>query len=186
MKKSIFVLLLIGCTSLTAQSIWKADKSHSKVAFAIEHLKISEISGHFSDFDIEAKADSTFANPVFNVEIKTASINTDNSARDNHLRSDDFFGAETHPTISFKSTSYEKSGDKTFKLNGELSIHGITRPITLNGKVNGIITDPRSKKLRAGLKLTGTIDRLAFKVGDDTPTLGSEIEITINLEMAQR
>ena len=73
-----------------------------------------------------------------------------------------------------------------FKLTGDLTMHGVTKPVTLEGKLNGIITDQRSNKLKAGLKLTGTIDRLAYKVGGDTPTLGDEVEMTINLEMAQQ
>jgi len=120
------------------------------------------------------------------VEIQTASIDTDNERRDGHLKSADFFDAEKFPAISFKSTGYEKTGDKTFTLTGNLTMHGVTKPITLEGKVNGIITDQRSNKLKAGLKLTGTVNRLEFGVGGDTPTLGDDVEMTINLEMAQQ
>ncbi len=186
MKKSIFILSFIFCATITAQSTWKADNSHSKVGFAITHLMISEVEGHFGEFDIQATADDAFSTPDFTVEIKTASIDTDNERRDGHLKSDDYFAAETHPSITFKTTSFEKTGDKTFKLVGDLMMHGVTKPVTLEGKLNGIITDQRSQKLKAGLKLTGTLDRLAFGVGSDTPTLGDEVEMTINLEMAQQ
>ncbi|MBM1105782.1 YceI family protein [Aurantibacter crassamenti] len=186
MKKTIFTVLFIACATLSAQSEWKADTSHSKVGFAITHLMISEVEGHFSDFEITATADDVFSEPSFNVSIKTASIDTDNERRDNHLRNADFFDAPVNPTITFNSTSFEKTGDKTFKLNGELSMHGITKPVTLEGKLNGIITDQRSKKFKAGLKLTGTVNRLDFKVGDDTATLGNDVELTIHLEMAQQ
>ena len=186
MKKSIFILSFIACATLTAQSTWKADNAHSKVGFAITHLMISEVEGHFGEFDIQATADDAFSNPDFTVEIKTASIDTDNERRDDHLKSDDYFAAETHPSITFKTTSFEKTGDKTFKLVGDLMMHGVTKPVTLEGKLNGIITDQRSQKLKAGLKLTGAVDRLAFGVGSDTPTLGDEVEMTINLEMAQQ
>lgn len=140
---------------------------------------ISEVEGHFGEFDITATADEAFSEPDFTVDLKTASIDTDNAKRDDHLRSADFFEADTHPTISFKSTSFEKTGDKTFKLNGDLTMHGVTKPVTLEGKLNGIITDQKSKKLKAGLKLTGTVDRLAFGVAGDTPTLGDEVDMTI-------
>ncbi|NJB70201.1 polyisoprenoid-binding protein YceI [Saonia flava] len=186
MKNSMTVLVLLVCATLTAQSTWKSDGAHSRVGFDIAHLMISEVSGSFGEFEITATADDKFGEPSFMVEIKTASINTENDRRDDHLRSADFFDAETYPSISFKSTSYEKTGEKTFKVKGDLTMHGVTNEITLDGKVNGIITDQRSKKLKAGLKLTGTVDRLAFKVGGDTPTLGDEVELTINLEMAQQ
>ncbi len=186
MKKLTFALLLFAGTALSAQSTWKVDNAHSKVGFSIAHLMISEVEGQFGDFDIQATADDAFSNPDFSVDIKTASINTGNDRRDEHLRSADFFDATTHPSISFKTTSLEKTGDKTFKLTGDFTMHGVTKSITLDGKLNGIITDQRSQKLKAGLKLTGALDRLAFGVGSDTPTLGDEVGLTINLEMAQQ
>lgn len=187
MKRTIFILSFIACAAVTAQSTWKADNAHSKVSFDITHLMISEVDGHFGEFDITATADESFSNPDFTVEIKTASIDTDNEKRDNHLRSEDFFNAEAHPTISFKTTSYEKTGDKTFKLTGDLNMHGTTKPVTLEGKLNGIITDQRSGKLKAGLKLTGTIDRNDFGVGSTKQfPVGDEVDMTINLEMAQQ
>lgn len=186
MKKTIIALALLTGLFATAQSSWKSDRAHSKVGFAITHLMISEVEGHFSDFDITATASDTFGDAEFTVDIKTTSIDTDNGRRDDHLRSADFFDAEKYPSITFKSTGYEKTGDKTFKLTGDLTMHGVTKPITLEGKVNGIITDQRSQKLKVGLKLTGTINRLDFGVGGETASLGNEVDLTINLEMAQQ
>jgi polyisoprenoid-binding protein YceI len=186
MKKVSLIFAFIACATLSAQSTWKADNAHSKVGFAITHLMIAEVEGHFGEFDITATADDAFSKPDFTVDIKTASIDTDNDRRNEHLRSADFFDAETHPAIAFKTTSFEKTGEKTFKLIGNLTMHGVTKPVTLEGKLNGIITDQRSKKLKAGLKLTGTVNRLEFGVGGDTPTLGDEVEMTINMEMAQQ
>ena len=187
MKKVAFILSFIACATLTAQSTWKADSAHSKVGFAISHLMISEVEGRFGEFNITATADDTFSEPSFDVEIKTASIDTENEKRDGHLKSDDFFAAETHPTITFKTTAFEKTGEKTFKLTGNLTMHGVTKPVSLEGKLNGIITDQRSQKLKAGLKLTGTIDRNDFGVGSakDFP-IGDDVEMTINVEMAQQ
>jgi len=186
MKKVIFILSFITCASIAAQSNWKADGAHSKVGFAITHLMISEVEGHFGEFEITANADEAFSEPNFAVEIKTASIDTDNERRDGHLKSDDFFAAETHPTITFKTTGFEKTGEKTFKLSGDLTIHGVTKVVTLEGKLNGIITDQRSQKLKAGLKLTGTINRKDFGVGSKPFPVGDEVEMTIHLEMAQQ
>ena len=186
MKKITLTLALMLGLVVSAQSTWKSDPAHSKVGFGITHLMISEIEGHFGEFDITATATDTFEDAEFTVDIKTTSIDTDNSRRNDHLRSDDFFAAEKYPSITFKTTGYEKTGDKTFKLMGDLTMHGTTKPVTLEGKVNGIITDQRSQKLKAGLKITGTVNRLEFGVGGDTPTLGDEVDLTINLEMAQQ
>lgn len=186
MRILITLLCFIAYTSLTAQSTWKADKAHSNINFAISHLVISEVTGNFGKFDIEATADEEFSNPNFTVSIKTASINTGNEKRDDHLRSDDFFGVETHPAIEFKTTSFENTGEKTFKLTGDLTMHGVTKPVTLEGKLNGIITDERSKKLKAGLKLTGEVDRKDFEIGGSLAPIGNEVDITINMEMAQQ
>lgn len=186
MKKIAYTLSFISCVTLTAQSTWKADGAHSKVGFAISHLMISEVEGHFGEFDITATADDAFSDPDFTVEIKTASIDTDNERRDTHLKSDDFFAAESHPAITFKTTALEKTGEKTFKLTGDLSMNGVTKPVNLEGKLNGIITDQRSQKLKAGLKLTGTIDRKDFGVGSKPFPVGDEVDMTINLEMAQQ
>ena len=186
MKKTLFTLAFLTTLMVAAQSTWKSDGAHSKVGFAITHLMISEVEGHFSEFDITATATDTFDDAEFSVDIKTVSIDTDNDRRDDHLRSPDFFDAEKYPSITFKSNRFEKTGDKTFKLTGDLTMHGVTKTVSLEGKVNGIITDQRSQKLKAGLKLTWTINRLEFGVGGDTASLGDDVEMTINLEMSQQ
>ena len=187
MKKILFILSLAVCSLATAQMTWKSDNAHTNMNFAISHLVISEVTGNFNEFDIEATADESFSNPDFKVTIQTASIDTDNERRDNHLKSEDFFEVEKYPTIEFKTTSIEKTGDNTFKLKGDLTMHGVTKPVTLDGKLNGIITDQRSQKLKAGLKFTGTLNREEFNIGTGTMApIGDEVSITINTEMAQQ
>jgi polyisoprenoid-binding protein YceI len=185
-KLSLFLSMVIVGTSIHAQSKWVSDNAHSKVGFGITHLMISEVEGSFGEFDITATASDDFDNATFVVNIKVASIDTDNSNRDNHLKSSDFFAAEEHPSITFKSTNFERTGDKTFKVGGDLNMHGVTKKVTLDGKINGIITDQRTQKLKVGLKLTGSVNRLEFGVGGNTPTLGEEVDIEINLELAQQ
>jgi polyisoprenoid-binding protein YceI len=165
---------------------WKADPAHSNINFSISHLAISEITGNFGEFNISATADESFSEPSFTVSIATKSIDTGVTRRDDHLRSDDFFAVETHPEMAFKSTSYAKTGDNTFKLVGDLSLHGITKPVTLEGTLNGIITDEKGQKLKAGLQLTGSINRKDFEVGMKDFPIGEEVEMVINLEMAQQ
>jgi polyisoprenoid-binding protein YceI len=186
MKKYIFCVALATGMTVSAQSTWKSDNAHTNMNFAISHLVISEVTGNFNEFDIEAKADEAFSKPDFNVTIQAASIDTDNERRDTHLKSEDFFEVEKYPTIMFKTTSYEKTGENTFKLTGDLTMHGVTKPVTLDGKLNGIITDERSQKLKAGLKLTGTVQRADFNVGGSGMPIGDEVAITITTEIAQQ
>ncbi len=186
MKKNLSLVALVFCSILSAQSTWKADKAHSKIGFDITHLLISEVDGNFDEFEISATADDTFMNPSFDVSINTASVDTDNERRDGHLKSADFFDVETYPTMTFKTTSVEKTGDNTFNMTGDLTIHGVTKSVTLEGKVNGVITDQRSQKLKAGLKITGTINRIDFGVGEESAAVGNDVDLTINLEMAQQ
>lgn len=186
MKQSLFALLLMGCLTISAQSTWKVDKSHSGINFTVTHLLISEVTGSFGTFEIEATADDAFSSPAFNVTIQTASIDTGNERRDGDLKGDGWFGAETYPNIEFKSTGVEKTGDNTFKLTGDFTMHGVTKSMTLDGKLNGIITDRRSQKLKAGLKFTGMLKRSDFSVGGSMAPVSDKVEITINLEMAQQ
>ena len=171
---------------VSAQSSWKSDRAHSKIGFAINHMMIAEVEGHFSDFEVNANASDTFGDASFEVTIKATSVNTDIQRRDDHLRSADFFEVEKYPEIVFKSTAYEKTGVNTFKVTGDLSMHGVTKAVTLDGRVNGVITDQRSQKLKAGLKLTGSFNRLDFGVGSDNASLGKEVRLTVHLEMNQQ
>lgn len=186
MKRILTTLFFMAALAVSAQSSWKADKAHSNMNFAISHLVISEVTGRFNDFEIDAQADESFGSPDFNVSIQTASIDTQNTRRDDHLKSEDFFEVESYPTITFKSKSIEKTGDNTFRINGDLSMHGVTKPVTLDGKLNGIITDERSQKLKAGLKITGVVKRSDFNIGGSVAPIGDEVAITINTEMAQQ
>jgi polyisoprenoid-binding protein YceI len=186
MKKLLFVLFFVACLTASAQSTWKVDAAHSNINFTVTHLLISEVTGNFGTFEIEAMADDAFSNPTFNVTIESASIDTGNERRDGDLRSEGWFGAEAYPKIEFKSTAVEKTGDKTFKLTGDFTMHGVTKSIELNSKLNGIITDRRSEKLKAGLKFTTTLKRSDFGVGGSMAPVSDDVEININLEMVQQ
>jgi len=187
MKKLMFACcsLLAGLT-LNAQSEWVADKAHTSVQFEITHLMISTVTGKFDDFEITASADDSFGAPNFAATIQIPSVNTDNERRDTHLRSADFFDAETFPEMTFVTTSVQSTGENTFDLTGDLTMRGVTKPVTLSGKVTGMITDRRSQKLKAGVRLSTTINRKDYNVGTEMGMVGDEVEITIRMEMAQQ
>lgn len=116
---------------------WTLDPAHSELTFKVKHMMISNIKGNFTDFTAEIDAeDDSFANAKTTATIQTASISTHNTDRDNHLRSAEFFNAEANPTITFESSALNN------EVTGNLTINGITKPVTLDVDFNGINVDP--------------------------------------------
>lgn len=141
---------------------WKIDTTHSEVQFKVKHLMITTVTGYFKKFDlnVETGADdfSTVKKIDFTADID--SIDTNNAQRDTHLKSADFFNAEEHTQLRFVGTKYEVKGDEA-KLEGELTIRGITKPIVLNVEHGGIVVDPYGQ-VKAGFTVSGKISRKEF------------------------
>ncbi len=189
MKKTAIILsLFFLATAFTTVSIWKNDKAHSQLAFTVTHLGVSDVSGTFNDFDVTVQsAKPDFSDAVFTLTAKVASIDTRVQMRNDHLKSADFFDAEKYPELSFKSTSLTKAGKNTYKLTGDLSIHGVTKQVTMNLVYRGVVENPMSKKQTAGFQLTGTIKRSDFGVGPKfpAPMVSDEVRIKADGEFAQ-
>ena len=188
MKKiSIFAAGLLLSASAFAQT-WSIDKAHSRVGFGITHLTINEIQGDFKTFDgkiTASKADFSDAAIEFSADIN--SINTEVEARDKHLKSADFFDAANNPTLSFKSTSFKKEKGKDYKVTGNLTMHGVTKPVTLNAVLVGTATNPMSKKEMAGFRISGVVKRSDFGIGASMPEamLSENVEIKANTEFSK-
>lgn len=182
----LFTSLLLILISINgfSQEKWSVDVSHSSVNFAVSHLVISETTGSFDAFTIDAATQANFENPVFTVAIETASINTKNEGRDKHLRANDFFDAKQYPTITFKQKSFKKLVGKNIEVTGDLTIKGITKPVILKGKINGVVKNKYGTK--AGLKLVTVIKRTDFNIGGSGGSIGEEVTLTINLEMNKK
>lgn len=143
-------------------TIWKADPTHSEVTFKVRHLMISSVKGEFKTFDAEIKSDSNdFSNAKVTAKIETDSIFTNNSDRDNHLRSADFFDAEKYPEITFEGTSFEKLDEDNYQLKGDLTINGVTKKVNFEVDFGGIAQDPYGNT-KAGFTLAGKINRTDF------------------------
>ena len=185
MKKLVTLAVALVFTAAAYAQTWTVDKAHAKIGFNITHLSLSEVEGQFRNFDASitsSKAD--FSDAVFTFTAQTASVFTDNDKRDEHLKSPDFFDATKNPTITFTSTSFKKTTGKSFKLTGNLTMHGVTKTVTFNGTYSGPAEHPMSKKMTAGFKITGKVKRTDFGISKDTPSamLSDEVEITANGE----
>jgi len=192
--RSVKVLLsvfLLSFTILSAQSSWIFDKPHSKIGFSVTHLVITEVEGNFLEFDGVVKAgNDNFKNTTVNLKIKIASIDTDISARDKHLRSPDFFDAEKYPYAKFKSKSFNMIGDKKFKMVGDLTIKDVTKEIVFDVHHRGTVVGPMGKK-RAGFKISGEINRFDFnlkwnKTVEAGPIVDKKIKLIMNIELIKK
>jgi polyisoprenoid-binding protein YceI len=181
---------LLAVSSLAlSQSGWKLDKNHSSIGFSVKHLVISTVSGNFKDFDITlTTAKDDFSDAAVQAVIKTASINTDNTARDNHLKSDDFFNAEKFPEIKFTSTSFEKVGEGKYKIAGDLTIRDVTKRVVFDAVYNGSIKTPWGNTAMSWTA-AAVINRFDYNLKWNKALesggliAGQDVTITINLEM---
>ncbi len=137
---------------------WAVDPSHSRVEFQVKHLGIATVRGHFAAFEgtLEIGEDLESAKAYGTVDV--ASVNTNEDKRDTHLRSADFFDAEQHAQIKFASRSITPVDDENFEVNGELTLHGETREVTLKAEITGTEQDPWGND-RVGLEVTGQLNR---------------------------
>lgn len=190
MKKILFVITaLVALTAFTVlDPVWKNDPPHSQLGFTVKHLGIADVSGVFNDFEVTVKSSKPdFSDAVFELTAKTASIDTRVEARNNHLMSPDFFDVEKFPTLHFRSTAVKSQGNKKFKLVGDLTLHGITKEVTMLLEHTGTIENPMSKKPTAGFQVTGTINRSDFNLGNGfpPPMISNEVRIKADGEFSQ-
>jgi polyisoprenoid-binding protein YceI len=188
MKKLIFAVILFVHASVSAQTTtWKNDKMHSKLTFTVTHLLVSDVDGLFKNFDVTITTTKPdFSDAMFDLSADAASINTEVEMRDNDLKSANYFDVATYPKITFRSTSIIPDGQNKFKLTGNLTMHGVTKPVTMNLWFRGTTENPMSKKKDAGFKLTGNLKRSDFNIGSKTSSaiVSDEIEIKADGEFA--
>jgi polyisoprenoid-binding protein YceI len=143
---------------------WTLDPTHSELGFKIKHLMISNVSGWFNDFTAEAETKGEdFETAQIYVTVKMASVNTNNSQRDEHLRTSDFFEVEKYPEMFFESTKIKKIDEENYIVQGDLTLKGITRPVQLNLEYSGVTKDPWGGE-RAGFIISGRIKRSEWGV----------------------
>ncbi len=191
-KLSIIAALGLIITLLSFKSAppstWKVDKNHAKIGFSITHNMTSDVEGNFKSFDATITAmNEDFSDAVFDFSADVASVNTDNGYRDKNIRNADFLDVDKFPKAIFKSTSVTKESAFTYQIKGNLTLHGITKPIMLDAIVRIPPAAVGLTKTVAGFKISGIIKRSDFAIGGAFANimLGDEITISANGEFVK-
>jgi polyisoprenoid-binding protein YceI len=176
---------------MTNTTIWTIDPLHSDVQFKIKHLVISTVTGTFRKFDGRIiKVGDDFNNAKVNFKMDVKSIDTNQAQRDGHLQSGDFFAADEFPEITFESTSFVNQGGSDYKMIGDLTMKGVTKPVELHVEYGGS-EDNGHGILKHGFEVTGTVNRIEFGMTWNKLTdtgglgLGENIKLIANIQVAE-
>ena len=181
------VLALMLSSGTNKKGVWTLDKNHARLGFTITHLMVSDVEGSFKSFDAKINAPGDdFTDAVVEMTADVSSIDTDNENRDKHLIGADFFDSEKYPKITFKSKTFKKVKDNTYKVSGDLTMHGVTKPVELDA-VCRMGKNPQNQKDIAGFKITGVLNRKDFGISATSPNgmLSDEVILTANAEFSQ-
>lgn len=189
---AVLSLMIIASVAVAQDAAkWEVDGAHSSVSFKISHMVISKVKGNFDEFSADIMfPENDPSKGSVNFTIQVASVDTDNTKRDDHLKAADFFDVENYPTMTFVSKSVTKVSDNKYKITGDLTIRGTTEEVTFDAELNGIVQDPWGGT-RAGFSVTTTIDRTDFGLtyGKVMETgglmVGHDVEIEMELELVK-
>jgi polyisoprenoid-binding protein YceI len=167
------------------------DKSHTEVGFLARHLMVSKVRGRFTDFDGTIVVADDPQQSSVEVTIQAASINTNDVNRDNHVRTNDFLNVDEYPTLTFRSTKVELGSSNGWKVTGDLTVRGVTRPVVLDVEFQGVIDDPWGNQ-RLGFSASGEIDRNEFGVSFNAAletggfVVGPKVKLEIDAEAVRQ
>ena len=174
----------------TVAQKWAIDPAHTEVVFKVKHLVITTVSGTFSAFDGEVYSENDdFDGAEVNFSIDVNSISTNNTDRDNHLKSNDFFAADQYPKITFENGILRKTTSGDYKLTGDLTIRDVTKPIELAVDYNGTVKDPWGNA-KAGFEISGILNRKDFGLVWNALTeagsmlVAEEVKLAISAQLA--
>ncbi|HEY1987242.1 MAG TPA: YceI family protein [Terracidiphilus sp.] len=191
MKRSAFVAGILACAAplvMAQTSTWAIDPPHSEIEFTVRHMGVSNVHGRFGGIQgniLMNDADATKS--TVSVTIDTTTLDTGVAQRDTHLKSPDFFDVTKFPAASFASTSVAKSGTH-LNVSGNLTLHGVTRPVTLDVDGPSAPVPGMDKKPHSGFSATTTISRKDFGIGPNfgAAMVGDDIKLTIELEVVKQ
>jgi polyisoprenoid-binding protein YceI len=191
MKKIILVsatALLLFAFRAVDSTTWTADSAHSRFGFSITHLGVNEIQGDFKKYECAiTTSKEDFSDALVDVSADISSINTENEKRDEHLKSADIFDAAKFTTLSFKSKSVKVLGNNKLKISGDLTMHGMTKPVELDASYRKGM-NPMSKKDVMGFHISGTVKRSDFGIGASfpAPMLSDEVMLVADGEFGKK
>jgi polyisoprenoid-binding protein YceI len=178
-------------TPVIPTGTWVVDPAHSKVAFAVKHMGIATVRGEFTEFEGRLEIGEDLSSAKAYGTVKTASVDTNEPQRDGHLRSADFFDVETHPELSFESTRIEAIDGDTFRITGNLTLHGVTNEIVLTAEVHGTDVDPYGNE-KVGLEITGQLSRgdygMKFNqaLGSGNMLVADKVKLNLDISAAKQ
>jgi polyisoprenoid-binding protein YceI len=183
------VALVVALPSLAFASTWEVDPAHSSAGFTVKHMMVSNVNGSFNvKSGVVNVDDKDITKSTVEATLDAASVNTGNTKRDEHLRAPDFFDAAKYPTITFKSTKVEKAGEGKLKVSGDLTMHGVTKPVVLD------VTGPSQESkdpwgnTRRGVQATTKLNRkdfgLTYNAALETGGVAVGEEVTVNLDLS--
>jgi polyisoprenoid-binding protein YceI len=167
---------------------WPLDATHSGVHFKVRHIGLSSVHGRFNRFGATLAVGETLADTRVDAAIEMSSVDTNQPDRDAHLRGTDFFSADEHPLMTFRSTRVRAAGEGEYALDGELTLNGVTRLVTFDVQFNGVETYPVDGSTRAGFSATATVSRDDFGIdfnmplGVDTFAVGKKVAVDLELQ----
>ncbi|MDP2275666.1 MAG: YceI family protein [Archangium sp.] len=192
MNKLIFSAALT-LSSLSLASTWEIDTGHAAANFSIKHLTISTVNGTLGDVTGKVEVDDKdVTKSKIEASIDVKGINTKQSKRDDHLRSPDFFDVEKFPAMTFKSTKIEKGEGSKLKVTGDLTMHGVTKPVVLDGELTAEVANPFSAAKTRGFSATTTLNRKDFGLGWNKALeaggllVGEEVKVSIEAEVVKK
>ena len=165
---------------------WNVDHAHSKVGFAVKHMGIATVRGEFTDFEGTLEIGEDLSSAKAYGTVKAASVDTNETQRDAHLRSADFFGVDEYPEITFESTEIEPLDEESFRVTGNLTMHGVTQEIVLEAEVQGSDIDPWGNE-RVGLEIIGKLSRGDYEMkfnqalGSGNMLVGDKVTLALDI-----
>jgi len=165
-----------------AQGQWSVDAAHSTVEFVARHLMVTKVRGRFTDYQADVTIAEVPEDSSVNVTIQVASVSTGDESRDGHLKSADFFDAETYPTITFASTAVRATGDSSWKVDGDLTIRDTTKPVTLDVEFGGVATDPWGND-KALFEASTEVDREDWGLTWNQPIAGGGVLVSKKIKL---
>ncbi len=192
MKKMILTAALT-VSSFALASTWEVDSAHAAANFSVKHMMVSNVNGSLGDVTGKVEVDDKdVTKSKVDVTIDVKGLNTKQTKRDDHLRSPDFFDVEKFPTATFKSTKIEKADGAKLKVTGDLTLHGVTKSVVLDGELTNEVTNPFSGAKARGFSGTTTINRKDFGLGWNKALeaggvmVGEDVKVAVETELVKK